>query len=68
MAISRTVIFLLGLYLLQDFSFFPLSAFVAVLFVHGMHQFLSAESLLTTVKNYFNCSVLKLLDLDNKFA
>lgn len=33
-----------------------------------MHQFLSAESLLTTVKNYFNCSVLKLLDLHNKFA
>jgi hypothetical protein len=60
--------FSLGLYLLQDFSFFPLSAFVALLFVHGMHQFLSAESILTTVKDYFNSSVLKLLDLDNKYA
>lgn len=68
MAISRTVIFSLELYLFQDFSFFPLSAFAAVLFVHGMHRFLSAESLLTTIKNYFNCSVLKLLDLDNKYA
>jgi hypothetical protein len=64
MAISRNKkpLFSFRPYLLQDFSSFLVSVFVAALFVLGKHQFLSAESLLIKIRYYFNEDVFKQLN------